>query len=99
MEWGTGVYGSGRGAAKLGVKFLADGTLILQSGVTDMGPGTATAMTKLASETFGIPASKIKFEMGDSDLPPGPGQYGSQTTSALGSGRNSKCFRCKFCHC
>ena len=82
---GTGVFGSGRGAAKLGVKFLADGTLILQSGVTDMGPGTSTAMTKLASETFGIPAGKIKFEMGDSDLPPGPGQYGSQTTSALGS--------------
>jgi len=86
---GTGVFGSGRGAAKLGVKFLADGTLILQSGVTDMGPGTSTAMTKLASETFGIPASKIKFEMGDSDLPPGPGQYGSQTTSALGSAVNS----------
>jgi len=82
---GTGVFGSGRGAAKLGVKFLADGTLILQSGVTDMGAGTSTAMTKLASETFGIPANKIKFEMGDSDLPPGPGQFGSQTTSALGS--------------
>ncbi len=82
---GTGVFSSGRGAAKLGVKFLADGTLILQSGVTDMGPGTSTSMTKLASETFGIPANKIKFEMGDSDLPPGPGQYGSQTTSALGS--------------
>src|SRR5215213_2884039 len=82
---GSGVFGSGRGAAKVGVKFLADGTLILQSGVTDMGPGTSTTMTKLASETFGIPYNKIKFEMGDSDLPPGPGQFGSQTTSALGS--------------
>ncbi len=82
---GSGVFSSGRGAAKVGVKFLADGTLILQSGVTDMGPGTSTAMTKLASETFGISPNKIKFEMGDSDLPAGPGQFGSQTTSALGS--------------
>ncbi|MEO6405410.1 MAG: xanthine dehydrogenase family protein molybdopterin-binding subunit [Ferruginibacter sp.] len=82
---GSGVFSSGRGAAKLGIKFLADGTLILQTGVTDMGPGTSTSMTKLASETFGIPVNKIKFEMGDSDLPPGPGQFGSQTTSALGS--------------
>ncbi|MEO6868045.1 MAG: xanthine dehydrogenase family protein molybdopterin-binding subunit, partial [Ginsengibacter sp.] len=82
---GSGVFGSGRGAAKLGIKFLADGTLVLRTGVTDMGPGTSTAMTKLASETFGIPANKIKFEMGDSDLPPGPGQFGSQTTSALGT--------------
>ena len=85
---GSGVFGSGRGAAKVGVKFLADGTLVLQSAVTDMGPGTSTAMTKLASETFGIPVSKIKFEMGDSDLPAGPGQFGSQTTSALGSAVN-----------
>jgi len=54
-----------------------------------MGPGTSTAMTKLASETFGIPVNKIKFEMGDSDLPVGPGQFGSQTTSALGSAVNS----------
>ncbi|MEO6582967.1 MAG: xanthine dehydrogenase family protein molybdopterin-binding subunit, partial [Ferruginibacter sp.] len=82
---GSGVFRSGRGAAKVGIKFLADGTLILQTGVTDMGPGTSTSMTKLASEAFGIPVSKIKFEMGDSDLPPGPGQFGSQTTSALGT--------------
>ncbi|MEO8109136.1 MAG: xanthine dehydrogenase family protein molybdopterin-binding subunit [Ginsengibacter sp.] len=82
---GSGIFHSGRGAAKVGVKFSDDGSLILQSGVTDMGPGTTTSMTKLASETFGIPANKIKFEIGDSDLPPGPGQYGSQTTSALGS--------------
>ena len=82
---GSGVFSSGRGAAKVGVKFIDDGTLILQSGVTDMGPGTTTSMTKLASETFGIPVNKIKFEIGDSDLPAGPGQFGSQTTSALGS--------------
>jgi xanthine dehydrogenase YagR molybdenum-binding subunit len=50
-----------------------------------MGPGTSTAMTKLASQTFGIPVNQIKFEMGDSDFPAGPGQFGSQTTSALGS--------------
>ncbi len=82
---GSGIFGSGRGAAKVGIKFLADGTLVLQTGVTDMGPGTSTSMTILASERFGIPISKIKFELGDSDFPPGPGQYGSQTTSALGT--------------
>ena len=84
MAWEQGFLAQEEGQRNLGVKFLADGTLILQSGVTDMGPGTATAMIKLAAETFGIPAAKIKFEMGDSDLPPGPGQFGSQTTSALG---------------
>ena len=73
---GTGVFIAWRGGASVGAKFTSDGTLILQSAVTDMGPGTATAMTNLASQKFGIPADKIKFEMGDSKLPPGIFQGG-----------------------
>jgi xanthine dehydrogenase YagR molybdenum-binding subunit len=91
----TGIFGASRNPAKVGAKFTADGSLILQSGVTDMGPGTATAMTKLASDTFGLPANKIKFEMGDSNLPPGPAQGGSGTTSALGTAVNNACVSLK----
>jgi xanthine dehydrogenase YagR molybdenum-binding subunit len=86
---GTGVFIAWRGGASVGVKFLSDGTLILQSAVTDMGPGTATAMTKLASDKFGIPADRIKFVMGDSNLPPGIFQGGSGTTSSLGTTVNN----------
>ena len=86
---GTGVFVAWRGGASVGAKFSSDGTLILQSAVTDMGPGTATAMTKLASDKFGIPADKIKFVMGDSNLPPGIFQGGSGTTSSLGTTVNN----------
>ena len=86
---GSGVFIGWRGGAKVGAKFTADGKLLLQSAVTDMGPGTATAMTKLASETFGIPAGNIIFEMGDSSLPPGIMQGGSGTTSSLGTTVNN----------
>jgi len=86
---GTGVFGAWRGGASVGAKFTSDGTLILQTAVTDMGPGTATAMTKLASDKFGIPADKIKFIMGDSNLPPGINQGGSGTTSSLGTTVNN----------
>ena len=92
---GTGIFGASRGPAKVGARFTPDGFLVLQSGVTDMGPGTATAMTKLASDIFGIPATKIKFEMGDSNLPPGPTQGGSGTTSALGTAVNNVCVNMK----
>jgi xanthine dehydrogenase YagR molybdenum-binding subunit len=92
---GTGIFGASRNDAKVGARFLPDGTLILQSGVTDMGPGTATAMTKLASDVFGIPPSKIKFELGDSNYPPGPAQGGSGTTSALGTAVNNVCVNMK----
>jgi len=63
--------------------------------VTDMGPGTATAMTKLASDTLGLSARSIKFEMGDSNLPPGPVQGGSGTTSTLGTAVNNVCVSVK----
>ncbi len=86
---GTGVFIAWRGGASVGAKFSSDGTLILQSAVTDMGPGTATAMTQLASDKFGIPADKIKFVMGDSNLPPGIFQGGSGTTSSLGTTVNN----------
>lgn len=82
---GTGIFSAWRGGSKLGVKLNDDGTLILQSAVTDMGPGTATSMTKLASETFGIAPNKIRFEIGDSRMPPGIFQGGSGTTSSLGT--------------
>jgi xanthine dehydrogenase YagR molybdenum-binding subunit len=82
---GTGIFGASRGPAKVGARLMADGTLILQSGVTDMGAGTSTSMTKLASDIMGMAPGKIKFEMGDSNYPPGPAQGGSGTTSALGT--------------
>lgn len=82
---GTGVFIAWRGGSKVSTRLNADGTLVLKSAVTDMGTGTATAMTKLASEKFGIPPDKIRFEMGDSNLPPGIYQGGSGTVSTLGT--------------
>jgi xanthine dehydrogenase YagR molybdenum-binding subunit len=68
-----------------------NGTLILQSAVSDMGPGTTTAMIKIAAENLQWPMEKIKFTLGDSDLPPGPTQGGSTTTSTLGTAVHLVC--------
>jgi xanthine dehydrogenase YagR molybdenum-binding subunit len=92
---GSGIFSAWRGDAKVSARFLQDGTLILQSGVTDMGPGTATSMIKLASDVFGIPAASIKFEMGDSNYTPGPFQGGSGTTSTLGTAVHNICVNIK----
>ncbi|MEJ7822270.1 MAG: xanthine dehydrogenase family protein molybdopterin-binding subunit, partial [Chitinophagaceae bacterium] len=92
---GTGVFGAGRGTAKALARIFVDGTLIVQSAVSDSGPGTATAMTKIASTSMGIPGNKISFELGDSSLPPGPTQGGSTTTSTLGSAVHDVCVSLK----
>ncbi|HEY6504909.1 MAG TPA: xanthine dehydrogenase family protein molybdopterin-binding subunit [Chitinophagaceae bacterium] len=92
---GSGIFSAWRGEAKVAARFLPDGSFILQTGVTDMGPGTATAMTKLASDTLGLSPKNIKFEMGDTNLPPGPMQGGSGTTSTLGTAVNNVCVSMK----
>jgi xanthine dehydrogenase YagR molybdenum-binding subunit len=86
---GTGVFIAWRGGSSVSARFTQDGKLILQSAVTDMGPGTATSMTKLASDKFGIAPENIKFEMGDSKMVPGIFQGGSGTTSTLGTTVNN----------
>ncbi|MGZ3766591.1 MAG: xanthine dehydrogenase family protein molybdopterin-binding subunit, partial [Mucilaginibacter sp.] len=80
-----GVFGADREPSTVKATMLVDGTLVLETAVSDIGPGTGTAMVSIASETFGIPVDRIRFLMGDSSLPPSPQQGGSTITSSVGS--------------
>jgi xanthine dehydrogenase YagR molybdenum-binding subunit len=92
----SGVFGAGRGRATVKATMLADGTLLIQTSVTDIGVGTGTAMTQIASEIFtNVPVSKIKFELGDSSLPPSPTQGGSMITSTVGAAVHEACTALK----
>lgn len=86
-----GMFGAYRDGATIKAKMNADGILLLQSAVTDIGPGTGTAMVLIASEQMGIPAEKIRFELGDSSLPNAPTQGGSATTASVGSAVYQAC--------
>ena len=87
----TGVFNASRGTARALARLFADGTLLVQSAVSDSGPGTATAMIRIASGAIGLAPNHIHFELGDSSLPPGPTQGGSTTTSTLGSAVHDVC--------
>lgn len=80
-----GVFGAGRGQASAKGILRNNGELVLQSAVSDMGPGTSTAMVKIGAQLMGIPQSKVIFELGDTDLPNGPTQGGSGSTAAIGT--------------
>jgi xanthine dehydrogenase YagR molybdenum-binding subunit len=90
-----GVFNAGRGKASVKGILKADGSLILQSAVTDIGPGTGTGMTLIASKILNIPADQIIFELGDSSLPPAPSQGGSATLSTVGTAVNDVCLALK----
>ncbi|QEL20663.1 xanthine dehydrogenase family protein molybdopterin-binding subunit [Limnoglobus roseus] len=55
------------GSARVAVS--ADGTAVVQSGCHEMGMGTATAQTQIAADLLGLPVEKVRFELGDTNLP------------------------------
>ncbi|HSC36326.1 MAG TPA: molybdopterin cofactor-binding domain-containing protein, partial [Chitinophagaceae bacterium] len=88
---GGGMFGAYRDKAAAKAIMMADGTLIIQTAVSDIGPGTGTAMVTIAAGVMGIPADKIRFDMGDSSLPQAPSQGGSATTATVGSAVYQAC--------
>ena len=69
----------------------ADGTVLVRSAVTDIGPGTATAMAQVAADTLGLPLECIRFALGDSRYPRAPQQGGSMIMASVGPAVQAAC--------
>jgi xanthine dehydrogenase YagR molybdenum-binding subunit len=93
---GVGFFWAGRGSASANGILKQDGSLVLQSAVSDMGPGTSTAMTKIGSEQMGLETSKVKFELGNTDFPNGPMQGGSGSATTIGTAVMAVCDALKL---
>jgi xanthine dehydrogenase YagR molybdenum-binding subunit len=74
------------------VRLLADGRAIVESAASDMGPGTYTSMTKVASDALGLPPDRVRFALGDSTFPYAPSHGGSQTMASVGSAVHTVCL-------
>jgi len=68
-----------------------DGVAFVRSAATDIGPGTCTVMTQVAADALGLPPDRVRFELGDTAMPPAPLQGGSGLTAALGSAVHNAC--------
>ncbi|MEZ0540999.1 xanthine dehydrogenase family protein molybdopterin-binding subunit [Fibrella arboris] len=91
----TGVFSAFRWEATARALLKADGSLTIQSAVTDIGPGTGTALTMIAHNVLGVPIDRIKVEYGDTSLPKAPTQGGSAIVSAVGSAVFDACTAIK----
>jgi len=60
------------------VRFLADGSAILLSGVSDMGQGARTVYAQIVADELGVPMEKITVIMGDTAVVP----YTQQTSAS-----------------
>ncbi|MGA5134900.1 xanthine dehydrogenase family protein molybdopterin-binding subunit [Streptomyces olivoreticuli] len=92
---GTGMAGAAhhnnRTSADALARINADGTALVASATGDMGPGTYTSMTQIAADALGLPASRVRFRLGDSTLPTAPMHSGSKTLASVGSAVFTAC--------
>jgi xanthine dehydrogenase molybdenum-binding subunit len=75
--YGRTIWFRDRAAAWLSLQ--ADGTLLIRSGVTDLGAGQAASLGQIAAEVLGVPLDDISIFIGDSALnPPAGGTFATR---------------------
>jgi len=77
QPYGRTIWFRDRASAWLSLQ--ADGTLLIRSGVTDLGAGQAASLCQIAAEVLGAPLDDISVYIGDSALnPPAGGTFATR---------------------
>ncbi|MCP2025268.1 xanthine dehydrogenase YagR molybdenum-binding subunit [Flavobacterium sp. HSC-32F16] len=87
----TGIWDANRLLARAQAIMTNDGKVEIKSAVTDIGTGTLTIMSQIASDELGIPIEDITFSYADSKMPFAPIQGGSFTTATVGPAVKASC--------
>ncbi|MGX1101535.1 aldehyde oxidoreductase molybdenum-binding subunit PaoC [Amorphus sp. MBR-141] len=92
---GHGVAGAYRGApattSGARVVLRPDGTLLVESDMTDIGTGSYTIMSQTAAEMLGLPMSAVSVELGDSNFPVSAGSGGQWGAASCTAGVYAAC--------
>lgn len=59
------------------------GRLIASSSTQDIGQGSRTVIANTVAQEFGLEPHEVEVQIGDSDLPEGPGAGGSRVTASV----------------
>src|SRR4051794_33244354 len=85
MGMATASYPANYTKAQAVARMNPDGSVLVQSGAVDIGGGTYTVMAQVAAETLGVPYEKVKFDLGDTQMPEAPRSGGSITAASVAS--------------
>jgi xanthine dehydrogenase YagR molybdenum-binding subunit len=85
VGWGmaTSTYPTNRRPCQARIRLNANGTVLVQSGVQDLGTGTYTIMAQCAADRLGVDITRVSAQLGDSRFPPGPVSGGSATAASV----------------
>jgi len=79
-----GTWGNfGGGSWRIDVSVARDGSVVVTSGVQDLGTGTKTVLAAIVAEELGIGIADVTVRIGDTRYPDGPGSGGSVTVTAI----------------
>jgi xanthine dehydrogenase YagR molybdenum-binding subunit len=85
----TATYPTYRLPASASARLTLDGSTtvraLVQTASQDLGTGTYTIMTQIAADALGLSPDQVRFELGDSRMPPSPVSGGSMTAASTGS--------------
>lgn len=90
-EWliGHGMAGASRvnmvDTSEAQVTLEADGSVTVETDMTDIGTGTYAILGQIVGEMLGAPAGQVDVRLGDSRYPPTSGSGGSMGASSSGS--------------
>ena len=87
----TAIYHAERSPCSAQATMYANGTAVIRTASSDMGPGTYTSMTQVAAETLGLPVEAVDFELGDTEMPKAPVHGGSITMASVGNAVKAAC--------
>jgi xanthine dehydrogenase YagR molybdenum-binding subunit len=68
-----------------------DGQAVVRSAASDPGTGTKTVMRQLSGERLALSLDRVRFELGDSDMPWSAASGGSALTASLGNAVYAAC--------
>jgi xanthine dehydrogenase YagR molybdenum-binding subunit len=86
IGWGmaSASYPTNRSKASALVRVAADGSVHAQAGTQDLGTGSYTVFAQVAADGLGVPVERVRFELGDTNMPQTPVSGGSQTAASVG---------------
>lgn len=91
----SAAYPTFRMPASASVRLSVDGAgavrALVQTASQDLGTGTYTIMTQLAADALALTPHQVRFELGDSRMPPSPVSGGSMTAASTGSAVDAVC--------
>ena len=93
---GVGMAAASRGnllrPSQASARLDGDGMLTIKMGMTDIGTGSYTVFTQIAAEMLGLPPTRVKMLLGDTEYPPAAGSGGSFGAASAGSGLYDACM-------